>query len=177
MFSLIQVFSLTDNMPGYLQNCFPGLSDDHCLMNHGPRVSFLKSWPDISPDSSARTVATVEPYMHVRQELPLLVFNAVTWDLELKHLVKTRHGIIIITGEQFIAIFQHKKIPIFQSISFINWQEAILGWVGWNQTKKPELRANILIEGFIEYTKLPLHLPLPHTQLRSVFSSFGDHKD
>ena len=108
-------------MPSYLQNYFAGLSDDHCLMNHGPRVSFLKSWPDISPDSSARTVATVEPYMHVRQELPLLVFNAVTWDLELKHLVNSQDrniawvysATMIIMGHQFVVIFQHKKIPYF----------------------------------------------------------------
>ena len=113
--SLIQVFSLTDNMPSYLQNYFAGLSDDHCLMNHGPRVSFLKSWPDISPDSSARTVATVEPYMHVRQELPLLVFNAVTWDLQLKHLINwQKHGVgkstvVIITSHHFVVIWTQEN--------------------------------------------------------------------
>ena len=126
--SLIQVFSLTD--------FFPGLSDNHCLMNHGPRVSFLKSWPDISPDSSARTVATVEPYMHVRQELPLLVFNAVTWDLELKHLVNCQDkniaweysAAMIITGHLFVAISTQENSNF--SKHFLHLLTRSYSWLG-----------------------------------------------
>ena len=94
-------------------------------MNHWARVSFFERWPDISPDSSARAVATVELYMHVRAELPLLVFNGVAWDLELKHLVNSLDkknaareysDAVIITGHQFVAISTQENLDFSKHI-------------------------------------------------------------